>query len=208
MEIQRINTYNDKRFSQKVLHQHGGFLAEAQPFSVEIISVFEAVISGEPKEYYPQIIEEFRFYAEHISTFYDEKGDLVAEFPKVELFDVDLKDIQPSQFYADEEKVQAVSSFIHGSEDIIIPLMKYGRRYLSLDGHTRMYAAQNMGFNWVKGFLTSADAYIFDFAKEAQKRGVFTPYDLTLLSHEDYCIKWHKFCDDFFAEKAAEKEEK
>ncbi len=199
MEIRRINTYDDERFSEKVLQQHGAFLAEGKPISVEIISSFEAVITGEPKVYYDAVLEEFRFFAEHISTFYDKNRKIIAKFPKVKLFDVNLKDIQPSQFYVDEEKLKAVRTFICGSEGVIIPLMEYEGRYLSLDGHTRLYAAQKQGINNVKGFLTSADEYIFDFVKEAQKRGIFTPCGLTLLSHEEYCIKWHKFCDDFFA---------
>ena len=61
MEIQRINTYDDKRFSQTVLHQHGCFLADGEPYEVEIISDYEAVISGENQTGCSEIIEEFRF---------------------------------------------------------------------------------------------------------------------------------------------------
>lgn len=200
MKIERINSYADKRFSQTILKQHGAFLAEGQPFSVEIISDHEAVISGEQKEFYPQVIEEFLFFAEHITCFYNEQKQIVAQFPTVPLFEVELKNIQPSQFYVDEEKVQAVSSFIHSGEDVIIPLMKYGERYLSLDGHTRMFAARQKGITRVKGFFSEAGDYILDFGKLAQERGVFTPMDLQPLDHEDYCIRWHKFCDNFFAE--------
>ena len=202
MKIQRIDSYTDSRFSERVLQQHGAFLAEEQPFSVEIISDREAVISGEPADFYPQVIEEFRFFAEHIACFYNERKQIVAQFPPVPLFEVELKDIQPSQFYVDEEKARAVSSFIHSGEDVIVPLMQYGERYLSLDGHSRLFAARRKGITRVKGFFSEAGDYILDFAKLAQERGIFTPADLQPLSHEDYCIKWHKFCDDFFAERS------
>ena len=202
MKIQRIDSYTDSRFSERVLQQHGAFLAEGQPFSVEIISDHEAVISGDPAEFYPQVIEEFRFFAEHITCFYNEQKQIVAQFPPVPFFEVELTNIQPSQFYVDEEKVQAVSSFIHSGEDVIIPLMQYGERYLSLDGHTRMFAAQQKGLTRVKGFFSEAGDYIFDFGRLAQERSIFTPMDLQPLSHEDYCIRWHKFCDDFFAERS------
>lgn len=198
MEIKRIDAYDDPRFSPVVLAQHGAFLAEGLPFAVEILSAGEAVISGQPAAYYPPVIEEFRFYAEHISRIYDKNGRIVAQFPPVELFDVEIEAIQPSQFYADADKVAQVSTFIHKPEDVVIPLMEYEGRYLSLDGHTRLYAANQKGFRKVKGFISSAGDYIFAFAKEAQARGVYTPKDLRLLSHPDYCVLWHQFCDDFF----------
>lgn len=199
MEIQRVNSYTDPRFSKEVLAQHGAFLVEGSPISLRVISKSEALISGQAA-YFPAAIKEFRFYAGHICTFYDEKGGLVAEYPPVELFDVALEEIQPSQFYVDREKVEQVVSFIHSGEDVVIPLLSYEGRWLSLDGHSRMYAAQRLGIKKVKGFFSEAGDYIFAFAKEAQQRGIHTPMDLELLEHDDYCIKWHKFCDDFFAE--------
>ena len=62
MEIQRIDTYADSRFSECALFQHGCFLVEGKPYEIEIISDFEAVVRGEEKEVYLKIIEEFRFY--------------------------------------------------------------------------------------------------------------------------------------------------
>ena len=70
MEIKRINSYDDNRFSQTVLLQHGCFLADGKPYEVEIISDYEAVISGEDQTVYSEIIEEFRFYTPHITRFY------------------------------------------------------------------------------------------------------------------------------------------
>ena len=61
MEIKRINTYEDNRFSQTVLHQHGCFLVDGKPYEVEIISDYEAIISGVDQAVYAEIIEEFRF---------------------------------------------------------------------------------------------------------------------------------------------------
>ena len=60
MEIKRINTYADDRFSQKVLLQHGCFLVDEAPYEIEIISDFEAVIRGKNADVYPEVIEEFR----------------------------------------------------------------------------------------------------------------------------------------------------
>ena len=46
MEIKRINTYTDDRFSQRVLLQHGCFLVAEDPYEIELISDYDAVNSG------------------------------------------------------------------------------------------------------------------------------------------------------------------
>lgn len=198
MEIRRIDAYDDPRFPQTALFQHGAFLVDGEPVWIEITSESEAVVHG---QCCPQLLDEFRFYAEHITAFFDEHGALAAQFPKVELFDVELSRIQPSQFYVDEEKLRAVQSFVHSGRDVIVPLTEFKGRYVSLDGHTRLYAALRLDAKTVRGFLTQADEVLFDFVREAQSRGVYTPMDLQLLPHEEYCTKWHAFCDEFLAER-------
>lgn len=74
MEIKRIDTYQDSRFSQKVLCQHGCFLADGIPYEVEIISDSEAVIRGADPSVYSTVIDTFRFYTPHITCFYDKSG--------------------------------------------------------------------------------------------------------------------------------------
>lgn len=145
MKIERINTYQDPRFSQTVLNQHGCFLAEGEPYEVEIISEWEATVRGREVGLYPAIIEKFRFYTPHITLFYDEKHNIVQKFAPARLLTVPLKDIQPSQFYVDEDKVAAIREFIRAGEDIIIQVLRQGERYISLDGHTRLYYAAAMG---------------------------------------------------------------
>lgn len=201
MNIQRINTYNDPRFSQTVLNQHGCFLADGEPYEVEIISDHEAVIRGREEAVYSEIIDEFRFYTPHITTFYREDRTLVRSFPPVRLLTLALKEIQPSQFYVDDEKVAAVSTFLNSGDDIIIQVLKEGSRYISLDGHTRLYYAVRMGWDQVRAAEADSGDYLYGFVEEARKRNVFSPYDLPMVPHEEYEIRWNKFCDDFFARK-------
>ncbi len=198
-EIQRVNSYRDSRFSQKVLDQHGAFLAEGAPFEVEILSGNSARVSGARPELYIAVIEAFRFYAGHIYKFYNTQGELIREYPPVELFPVKLKDIQPSQFYVDEEKLVAIHTFIKNPEDIVIPVMRADGRYISGDGHTRLAAAVDMGFESVLAFAAPAGDYLAAFAKEARKRGIFSPYDLSIVSRQDYEVRWNQFCDEFIA---------
>ncbi len=198
MEIERINTYSDKRFSKNALYQHGCFLLDQKPYEVEIVSDFEAIVRGENKSEYHNIIDEFRFFAPHITEFLDEDCNIVKEFAHAEPFTVLLEEIQPSQFYVDEEKVAAISTFIQKPEDIIIQVLPFNERYISLDGHTRLYYAFLKGFEYVRAVIESSDDYIYAFTAEAQKRGIYTPKDMVLLRHDEYEEKWNRFCDKFF----------
>lgn len=198
IEITRINTYQDDRFSEKVLRQHGAFLVNGKPYEVEIISSTEAVIRG-AEQYRKAVIEEFRFYAEHICKFYDGQGNCLAEYAPVRLFDVSLAKIQPSQFFVDREKKVAVSTFIHCPADIVIPLIEKDGRFISLDGHTRLSVAADKGFTAVKGFLAESDDWVYAFVAEANRRGIHSVFDMTELSHQAYEIQWNQFCDQFFA---------
>lgn len=72
MDIKRIDTYHNSRFSQRALNQHGCFLVGNDPYEVEILSDREAVIRGKDPESYIKVIDAFRFYTPHISRFYNQ----------------------------------------------------------------------------------------------------------------------------------------
>lgn len=200
MEIQRINSYVDKRFSEKVLLQHGCFLADDIPYEVEIISDHEAIIRGENKHIYQEIIENFRFFTPHITKFYNMDGQLVREYPQEQLLNICLDEIQPSQFFIDEDKIDAVSTFIQKTQDIIIQVLRFEGRYISLDGHTRLYYAVMKEWRVVRAVVIEAlDEWAIRFAEEARKRKIFTPKDMVMVCHSEYEEKWNRFCDDFLA---------
>lgn len=198
MNITRINTYDDHRFSQEALNQHGCYLADGKvPIEIKIISQSEAVIIGD-ETYFDEVIDEFRFNAEHITKFYDESGELVKKFKDLELFKLDIDNIQPIQFFVDRDKLEAVRTFVTREEDVIIPVAKHEGTYASLDGHTRLYLAYILGFKHVYAYF-SEDFDSFDyFFEEASKRHIYTAKDLILLDHEEYIEKWDKFCDEYY----------
>ena len=198
LEIKRIHSYKDQRFSDKVLLSHGCFLVDDIPYEVEIISDFEAIIRGAMREWYVKVIEEFRFYTPHITRFIDDCGHVIKEYPKVPLLTLFLDQIQPSQFYVDEDKLAAISTFIYQPEDIIIQVMPFEDRYISLDGHTRLYYAVMKGWDTVRAIKVVSDDYIYGFVKEAKRRCILSPKDMVLVSHEEYVEKWVRFCEDFF----------
>ena len=203
MEIERVNTYTDDRFSQDILLEHGAFLVDGyRPCSFKIRDDCSATVYFDDYSNITELVEEFRFYTEHITVFYDHTGAKIAEFPPVQRKTLSIDNIQPSQLYVDSDKVQAISTFISAGRDIIIPVV-YDKRidkYVSLDGHTRLYYAYTQGWDIVRVFESHSDDDIF-FVDEARKRGVFSPKELNLLSHEEYVQKWDKFCEDYFAKK-------
>ncbi|MBR5949011.1 MAG: hypothetical protein IKZ82_10290 [Clostridia bacterium] len=202
MDIKRIDGYTDNRFSKTVLDQHGAYLIEDEPYEIEVIGETEASVRGKDPSCYEELIEYFRFHAPHISRFFDETGAAVAEFPAAELVRIKLKSIQPSQFFIDETKLAAVQSFIRSADDIIIQVKPYGERFISLDGHTRLYHAVKSGFSSVRAVVSDSDEWVFKFVHEAERRGVIEPKDMVLLPHEKYVVEWDEYCDSVFAEEA------
>lgn len=198
MSIIRINTYDDQRFSQEALNQHGCYIADGDvPVEIIIISQSEALIKGD-KAYFDEVIEEFRFNAKHITTFYDQSDRLVKKFKEVVLFKLDLANIQPVQFFIDRDKLEAIKSFVNSEEDVIIPVFKREGIYVSLDGHTRLYLADSLGFKQVYAYLSEAFDDFDYFLDEARNRSIHTIKDLVLLEHEDYIVQWDKFCEEYY----------
>ena len=200
MDITRINAYADKRFSQTVLNQHGAYIVDDEPYEIEIISNNIAVVRGKNRSAYEELIEEFRYHAPHVCRFLDGTGTVIKEYPSAEEAWIEVSNIQPSQFYVDEDKLEAIKSFINKEEDIVVQVIPWNDRFISLDGHTRLYLAYLLGFRQVKAVIVEQEEWVWQFVIEAQKRGIITPKDMTLLSHEDYEVKWNQFCDNLFAD--------
>lgn len=170
---------------------------------MEIISESEAIVRGEATTCFVDLIEEFRFFTPHIYKFCDANRNVVKEYPAVSLLELLLECIQPSQFYVDEDKIAAIRSFIQNPQDSIIQVAIYGDRFISLDGHTRLYHAVTNGWKSVRAVVVdSSENWTLRFVKEAQKRKIFQPKDMILVPHTEYEEKWNHFCDEMFAEEA------
>lgn len=167
---------------------------------MEVISDHEATIRGENQTVYTAVAEEFRFYTPHITRFYDRDRKIVKEYPPVQVLTLRLEQIQPSQFFVDADKIEAVRSFIHTPQDIIIQVLPNKDRFISLDGHTRLYYAVMKGWKYVRAVAVPSDDWTYKFVSEAQKRGIYVPNDMTLVSHAEYEEKWDRFCNDLFAD--------
>lgn len=206
MDIERIDGYADPRFPREVLNQHGAFLADGVPWAFRVVSDRGAVVSA-PAGFTPdqlaEVAEDFRFYAGHITDFYDESGGLLLSLPPVERWEADIDSLQPSQFSVDADKCAAVDTFLHGPGDLIIPVTEGADGALiSMDGHTRLYAAWRKGIRQAMVYRTSnteAAQTILPFVDEARRRGIFHVRDMALLSHAEQEEKWAGWCRTYFA---------
>lgn len=202
MEIQRIDSYTDPRFPQAVLDQHGAFLVDGRPWAFRVTSDHEAVVAGEglTRENLAEAAEDFRFYAGHITTFYDEAGNCLLDLPPVERREAAIDSLQPSQFSVDREKCAAVGHFIHTAADIVVPVTPLEDGSLCvMDGHTRLYEAWRRGIRTAMVFDVPGWKEIANFAAEARSRGIYHVRDMALYSPEEQKEKWHDWCDAYFA---------
>jgi len=200
MVIQRVEGYSDARFSRTVLAQHGAYLVNGEPCAFEILDECSARVTFHDYTRMGEVIEHFRFFAGHITQFHDTDGGLIASFPPVETFEVGLDEIQPSQFYVDEDKLAAVSAFVRTGSDVIVPVSRWNGCLVSQDGHTRLYRALRLGLTGVRAFIAEDNDALLWFVEEARRRGIRHVRDMKVVSHQDYVEKWHRFCDAHFAE--------
>lgn len=210
MDIQRIDSYTDSRFPQEVLYQHGAFLVDGRPWAFRVISDYEAVVSGEGLDAasLAEAAEDFRFYARHITTFYDAAGSCLLDLPPVERWEVPIDSLQPSQFSVDREKCEAVGHFIRSAADVVIPVTELEDGSLCvLDGHTRLYEAWRRGIPTAMVLDVPGWEGIAGFATEARKRGIYHIRDMALYSPEEQKEKWHDWCDAYFTAQGQSKEE-
>ena len=198
MEIKRVTEYNNPLFSQIVLNQRGAFLIDEEPYEIEIISSDSASVKGKNRENYKKLIEYFRYYSPHINNFFDKNNKKIISFEKEPLLTLEVDKIQPSQFYIDEDKVNALENFIKNSKDIVIQVVKSDEGYICVDGHTRLFIAFLKNFKTVHAIETEFDNDTNYFVSQAKKRNIFTIKELELVSHSDYNKLWNDFCDSYF----------
>lgn len=205
MKIQRIDSYSNNLFKKEILNQHGAYLIdEKYPCEFLITSSDSAII------YYhnynninalKEIAEEFRFYSKNITKFFDNNNNLLFKYKPIELFEIEIMKLQPSQFYVNMQKIDAIKTWAENIDNFIIPIADIDNQKVILDGHTRLYLASMLGYKKVLAFYDDADECIKYFGNEAKKRNILKITDLKAVDENDYIKLWHKFCDDYFTKK-------
>lgn len=167
-------------------------------FFFEIVNHTEAIVHHENDTYINEAIDEFLFYSGFISKIRNNSGEIIRYIPEKCFQKIPITDIQPSQFYINERKLNECKLWIKSEADIRIPVTRSSGELISLDGHTRMKAARDMGFDYALVFEEDTSEYIFDFAAMAKEKDIMNVDDMPVVSDEEYTIKWHNFCDNYF----------
>jgi len=203
MKIIRADFNNTELFSkEKIINGACCFYTENKSnYYYFEIKGQEATLYFEDEKYIKEVIDEFLFYSNFICCIKSSKGNILMKRKKIKLELCEVLEIQPSQFYIDKTKLENCKSWIKSPKDIMIPVADINNKIVSLDGHTRLRAAHDLGYRQVYIYRDDFDNCINSFVKEATKRNIFNILDLETLNSEDYKMKWHKFCDDFFERK-------
>lgn len=115
-----------------------------------------------------------------------------------------LTQIQPSQFYLSEEKLERIMEWFDPrdlSNFEPLPIRLLDGQVIFTDGHTRAFAAYRAGLDSVPT-VWDEDELDWDLysicVSACEKRGVRTIADLSgrILTAEEYAVKWNGWCDE------------
>ena len=158
----------------------------------------EATLFTDTDKYISQAIEEFLFYSSFILSVKDKDNRVLVTRTQNQPYLLEISKIQPSQFYINEKKLESCKKWIKSHEDIFIPIVIRNDKIISLDGHTRLRAALDLGYTSVFVYHDEYNDIIFYFVDEAVRRNVYSVSDMELVSDEEYGAKWNKYCNDLF----------
>lgn len=170
-------------------------------YDFEIINRHQAILHTEAMSCPELVIDEFLFYSGFISHIETVDGRIIYHQPKKKIISLEISKIQPSQLYINEKKLDRLLTWIKSPEEIIIPVIRRGTQWVSVDGHTRLKAAQLLGFKQIYVDADEFEPYIDDFIQFCQQDKKLTIYDLPVISNEDYQIQWCLFCNQYFQQK-------
>ena len=126
----------------------------------------------------------------------------------MEINELKLKDLQPSQFYISEKKLKDVEGWLNPTDLSCfepIPVKLLDGRLVMTDGHTRAVAALRAGLEMVP-LVWDEDELSWDMYRACvsacREQAIESPIDLLprIISEEQYREQWDKWCDRMQAE--------
>jgi len=201
MEIIRAGMDDTNMFSKEQL-AHGACCFYTADKSIRYyfeIQGHEAILYAYEQKYINEVIDEFLFYSNFVTCIKHTNGHVLKQRDAIKLEPFAILKIQPSQFYINEQKLINCKSWIKSQEDIRIPVATIDGKVVSLDGHTRLRAALDLGYTHAYIYPDDCGDYTAAFVNEAINRNIFGIFDMAILPNDEYKVRWDKFCDYFLA---------
>ena len=204
MEVQRLEEEVSKD-NESYKNHNTSFISTDRNtitrYDFEILNHHEAIVYTDTLECPMKVIEEFLFYSGFISLIRNQKQQIIYQQPPKHIMKLEIARIQPSQLYINEEKLRRLLTWIKEPKDIIVPVIYYANQYVLIDGHTRLKAAELLGFHKIYAYIDEWEDCIEDFIHFCHEENKYTISDLPIISKNDYQMKWCDFCKKYFASK-------
>ena len=122
----------------------------------------------------------------------------------VEIFQMEILNIQPSQLYISNQKLQLIQETINPEDPKLeepIPIKNLNGKTIFVDGHTRAVALHLLGEKTIPVYweYEELDWNMYEVCVQwCLDEGVHSIIKLAnrIVSHKDYELLWYKRCDD------------
>jgi RimJ/RimL family protein N-acetyltransferase len=122
--------------------------------------------------------------------------------PQEQIFELPLKELQPTQLYISEGKLNLIKTWFNKSDKSSmdpIPIKRFNDKIIITDGHTRAILALKSKWDTIPVYWDTdeldMEAYAID-VRWCEEEGVHSPYDLIgrIVPHRNYEELWRKRC--------------
>lgn len=149
--------------------------------------------------------KEGNFLTSEVLTHFGFKEDIVWTLntnSNIEVFKIGIDKITPGQLTVSKDKLSRVNKWINKPEDIVITCMKIGDKLVAIDGHTRLVAAYNKGFQYVYAFLDLENDSMGLYktcVKWCEEENILTIEDLAnkVVTPKEHQILWINRCQEY-----------
>ena len=130
-------------------------------------------------------IAAFRKYNKHIVRFYNSDRSFYLAFDDIHTFKLPLDILQPSKFFIDEEKYNAIEKHLE-NERLVVPVTILDDEYVLLDGHARVKYLIDNYVKMIDVYLDTPDIDCQNRVYIAKENNLFKVKNMEILPHEEY----------------------
>jgi RimJ/RimL family protein N-acetyltransferase len=122
--------------------------------------------------------------------------------PQEQIFELPLKEVQPTQLYISKGKLKLIKAWFHPSDKTAmdpIPIKQLNGKIIMTDGHTRATLAALSKWDTIPVYWDTDELDMAAYATNVtwcEEEAIHSPYDLIgrIVSHTEYERLWRKRC--------------